>query len=224
MALNYNQIPNRADLLRASQGQILTDYTSINTFISADHYTFGDPKEGKHKFMRSKLTPTPIQTDDVNYGTGYRNFPALNRAFHPADFFAIKPAPGNPHYAFNLNLNSLNLGGFFTKAEGLYTIGENLFLLFFKRNVGPGDLGVVQEIHYPVNLSTYPTSQVIQPFAQAYSVNITVQDMSRFQFDSNIVPYVVDINPTFVNVLSVQRTPAFFTGFAVYYIAVLGSY
>lgn len=44
----YSSIPQSTDVIANSQGQILTNFTSIGSWTAVDHYSFGTGKDGFH--------------------------------------------------------------------------------------------------------------------------------------------------------------------------------
>lgn len=57
MAYNSN-IPQASDRINISQGQILGNFQAIPVLLAVNHASFGDPDEGKHKFITFPQLPT----------------------------------------------------------------------------------------------------------------------------------------------------------------------
>lgn len=65
-----NNIPQATDQLSVSQGQILTNFASIDSLIDVNHVDFSSPDAGKHTridLVNQTGTPTPSGTDVVVY-------------------------------------------------------------------------------------------------------------------------------------------------------------
>ncbi len=56
MAFNPN-VPKKSDRLSVSQGDFLENFRSIDAFLGENHDTFGNPDEGKHKFVQMTNIP-----------------------------------------------------------------------------------------------------------------------------------------------------------------------
>lgn len=74
--MTYNpNIPNAGDFLSDSQGQLKTNFTSLNTVFSRNHIPFSTvTNSGKHTFVEmvnSAAIPTPVPALSTNTGTIY---------------------------------------------------------------------------------------------------------------------------------------------------------
>lgn len=69
MAYTYN-IPQKTDIPKISQSQILANFTGIKTLIDINHVTFDDADQGKHKFLQMP-EQSSAPTTAVNEGALY---------------------------------------------------------------------------------------------------------------------------------------------------------
>lgn len=61
MAYNAN-IPQATDRISISQGDILNNFIAINAFVDTNHYGFGDPNQGKHRYVQIPEVAAPANT------------------------------------------------------------------------------------------------------------------------------------------------------------------
>lgn len=197
MAYNSN-IPQPTDPKSQSQGEMLANFTEINTFVDVDHGAFNGADQGKHKRLNMVTNAAPgFAAGEAGF---YRNIFTSGGFTTANEEIIYRDTAGNE---FPTTASGVNTG------QRWSFISSGLLIKFGTVNIAAG-----------TDTFNYPVAGDVPVFSSVFSVNISLQNPIVGDVDAAV--RIISTTATSIQVFTSNRTTtgAASGGQAMFYMAI----